>query len=264
VDAGASSLRAAAVVQTPDGKTRVIHRSRLPFSRRTVAESPTILATPLRSLLRRWRVRPDELTVGSTGIWGVKAKRALHRSLRGLAAHVRAMSDVELAWNACFHHWGEGVIVIAGTGAIAFGKAAGARSVRAGGLGPLLGDEGSGFWIGKQFLKTRPEAESVRLARRPDVVRAVAALAKRAPSRFFVEASSHLIRLAERAAAYFGRGRIVPMACHGGLFSHPRLREAFASRVSKSNVRWRLIDTDTAPEITVARLALVRKKFIVE
>src|SRR6185369_11356200 len=177
------------VVQTPDGKTRVLHKSRLPFSRRSVAESTRILATPVRALLRRWRLRPDELTVGSTGIWGGPAKSAVCRSLGGLASHVRAMSDVELAWNANFHRYGEGVLVVAGTGAIAFAKTAGRRPLRVGGLGPLLGDEGSGFWIGKQYLRTRPESEAVRLARRPDVVRAVAALAHRAPSRCFLDAS---------------------------------------------------------------------------
>ena len=154
--------------------------------------------------------------------------------------------------------------MVAGTGAIAFAKTAGRRPLRVGGLGPLLGDEGSGFWIGKQYLRTRPESEAVRLARRPDVVRAVAALAHRAPSRCFLDASNHLIRMAESAAKPFGRSRTVPIACHGGLFLEPRLRSAFGSSLSKSKTRWKLIAADDAPEVTVAQLALSRKKFIVE
>jgi N-acetylglucosamine kinase-like BadF-type ATPase len=41
-----------------------------------------------------------------------------------------------------------GVIVIAGTGSVAFGEDAGGRQARAGGWGYIFGDEGSGFAIG--------------------------------------------------------------------------------------------------------------------
>ncbi len=45
-----------------------------------------------------------------------------------------------------------GVVVIAGTGSIAYGRNAADRAARAGGWGYLLGDEGSGFWIGRRAL----------------------------------------------------------------------------------------------------------------
>lgn len=45
-----------------------------------------------------------------------------------------------------------GVVVIAGTGSIAYGRNSGDRAARAGGWGYLLGDEGSGFWIGRRAL----------------------------------------------------------------------------------------------------------------
>jgi N-acetylglucosamine kinase-like BadF-type ATPase len=41
-----------------------------------------------------------------------------------------------------------GVVVIAGTGSIAYGVDAHGKTARAGGLGPILADEGSGGWIG--------------------------------------------------------------------------------------------------------------------
>jgi N-acetylglucosamine kinase-like BadF-type ATPase len=44
------------------------------------------------------------------------------------------------------------VILIAGTGAIAFGRNASGDEARAGGWGPLLGDEGSGFAIAREGL----------------------------------------------------------------------------------------------------------------
>lgn len=45
-----------------------------------------------------------------------------------------------------------GVVVIAGTGSIALGKNENNEIVRAGGWGYILGDEGSGFYIGKNAL----------------------------------------------------------------------------------------------------------------
>jgi N-acetylglucosamine kinase-like BadF-type ATPase len=51
-----------------------------------------------------------------------------------------------------------GLVVIAGTGSIAFGRGAngsnpGGRTARAGGWGYLFGDEGGGFWIARQALR---------------------------------------------------------------------------------------------------------------
>ncbi len=46
-----------------------------------------------------------------------------------------------------------GVIVIAGTGSIAFGRNAAGKSARAGGWGYLFGDEGGGFDITRQALR---------------------------------------------------------------------------------------------------------------
>src|SRR6185369_2495578 len=45
-----------------------------------------------------------------------------------------------------------GVVVVAGTGSIAYGHDAAGRAARAGGWGYLLGDEGGGFWIGRAAL----------------------------------------------------------------------------------------------------------------
>lgn len=45
-----------------------------------------------------------------------------------------------------------GIVIIAGTGSIAYGRNAAGRAARAGGWGYLLGDEGSGFWIGRRAL----------------------------------------------------------------------------------------------------------------
>jgi N-acetylglucosamine kinase-like BadF-type ATPase len=46
-----------------------------------------------------------------------------------------------------------GLVVIAGTGSIAFGRNSGGRTARSGGWGYLFGDEGGGFWIARQALR---------------------------------------------------------------------------------------------------------------
>jgi len=48
---------------------------------------------------------------------------------------------------------GEGIIAIAGTGSIAFGRNGGGRIARAGGWGHIFGDEGSGFDLARQALR---------------------------------------------------------------------------------------------------------------
>lgn len=45
-----------------------------------------------------------------------------------------------------------GVVVIAGTGSIAYGVSQHGVAARSGGWGPTLGDEGSGYWVGRRAL----------------------------------------------------------------------------------------------------------------
>ena len=58
--------------------------------------------------------------------------------------------------------FGAGVVVIAGTGSVAFGRNAGREESRAGGWGPTLGDEGSGFWIAREGLSAIVRAHDGR------------------------------------------------------------------------------------------------------
>jgi N-acetylglucosamine kinase-like BadF-type ATPase len=45
-----------------------------------------------------------------------------------------------------------GIVVLAGTGSIAYGEDRDGRSARSGGLGAILADEGSAFWLGSRAL----------------------------------------------------------------------------------------------------------------
>jgi N-acetylglucosamine kinase-like BadF-type ATPase len=46
-----------------------------------------------------------------------------------------------------------GVLLVAGTGSIAIGRTASGTMIRNGGWGPFFGDEGGGFWIGREAIR---------------------------------------------------------------------------------------------------------------
>jgi len=63
------------------------------------------------------------------------------------------VGDMEIALQAALGA-GPGVIVIAGTGSIAYGRDAQGRTARAGGWGFAISDEGSAHWIGRAAVAT--------------------------------------------------------------------------------------------------------------
>jgi glucosamine kinase len=65
-----------------------------------------------------------------------------------LSTPVDVVGDMQIALEAAFDQ-GPGVIVIAGTGSIAYGRDRQGKTVRAGGWGFAIGDEGSAHWIGR-------------------------------------------------------------------------------------------------------------------
>ena len=80
------------------------------------------------------------------------------RALRRAVAEVIPVSPLILTHDAEIALVGgtgrrEGVVLISGTGSMAYGVNAAGRSARAGGWGPILDDEGSGYWIGLSGLR---------------------------------------------------------------------------------------------------------------
>jgi N-acetylglucosamine kinase-like BadF-type ATPase len=155
-----------------------------PVARFTVRATPIREVGPLfRAFWRRrgWTARTvGALVVAARGVWTVGERRALADRLGHLARRVSVLSDAQAA------HLGAlggrpGVLILSGTGSIVIGRDSRGRWARAGGLGPLLGDEGSAFWLGQQWLRVTTRGEDFRPARRlvtgPDAVVRVAALA---------------------------------------------------------------------------------------
>lgn len=56
----------------------------------------------------------------------------------------------------------QGLVLISGTGSIAYGVNRNGQAARAGGWGTSLGDEGSGYWIGRRALKAVARAADGR------------------------------------------------------------------------------------------------------
>src|SRR4030095_5317067 len=76
--------------------------------------------------------------------------RAIMRRI-GYRSHTIVVNDALIALVAAAGD-APGVVIIAGTGAIVYGRNANGEAARAGGWGHMIGDEGSGYWIGREAL----------------------------------------------------------------------------------------------------------------
>ncbi|HYM45018.1 MAG TPA: BadF/BadG/BcrA/BcrD ATPase family protein [Solirubrobacteraceae bacterium] len=102
--------------------------------------------------LARAGVAPDELAAGVLAVAGTDTD-SIDRHLRELRTEEWiVVNDVVGAW-ATATGARPGVGAISGTGSNVFGVGPEGRSWRAGGWGHLLGDEGSGYWLGAQSIK---------------------------------------------------------------------------------------------------------------
>lgn len=98
-------------------------------------------------------VRPRVLCVGVAGVGREPEREALWQALlaRDLADDVVIHADFTVALDDAFGD-GPGILLISGTGSVAFGRSPAGTTGRAGGWGPVMGDEGSGAWIGRRAL----------------------------------------------------------------------------------------------------------------
>ena len=121
---------------------------------REIAEKNLLAA--VRGALLAAKIKGANIRSSCVGISGISnpqvaefVKKTLRAVVRG---EVLAVGDNVIAHEAAFR--GEaGVLVIAGTGSIAYGRSEKGETARAGGEGPEKSDEGSGFWIGREAWK---------------------------------------------------------------------------------------------------------------
>jgi glucosamine kinase len=128
--------------------------------------SAGIIAGVVRDVLEsagQDRARPRVLCVGVAGVGRESERGALRQALMAhdLAEEVEVQSDFLIALEDAFGE-GPGVLLIAGTGSSAFGRSPAGNSARCGGWGPVIGDEGSGAWIGRRALSVVAAASDGR------------------------------------------------------------------------------------------------------
>jgi N-acetylglucosamine kinase-like BadF-type ATPase len=70
----------------------------------------------------------------------------------GYKARILVVNDALIALHAGVGA-AAGIVIVSGTGSIAYGRNDRGESARAGGWGHVLGDEGSGYWIGRLALR---------------------------------------------------------------------------------------------------------------
>jgi glucosamine kinase len=121
-----------------------------------IEHSAGVIAGVVRDVLEiaeRQGHKPRVLAVGVAGVGREPEREALLEALvaQQLAEEVSVMPDYAIALEDAFSD-GPGVLLIAGTGSMAFGRSPAGATARCGGWGPMFGDEGSGSWIGRRAL----------------------------------------------------------------------------------------------------------------
>jgi N-acetylglucosamine kinase-like BadF-type ATPase len=120
---------------------------------RALASAGTIVEVVRRALSAAGRLTGDTLVVGAAGAGRDPERDELRIALRneGLATSVVVTTDIEIALAAAFSD-GPGIVVSAGTGSVAVGRDRAGKRHRMGGYGWQMGDEGSGYAIGRAAL----------------------------------------------------------------------------------------------------------------
>ncbi|MGA7560125.1 MAG: BadF/BadG/BcrA/BcrD ATPase family protein [Terriglobales bacterium] len=116
------------------------------------------LHTAVRKVCTTAKISPAQIGAVCIGAAGA-ARPEIAAKIRNILAElmgvtpvsIEVVGDAEIALEAAFGA-GPGVVVIAGTGSIAYGRDAAGRIVRAGGWGFAISDEGSGHWIGRRAI----------------------------------------------------------------------------------------------------------------
>ena len=202
----------------------------------------------------------QHVCIGMSGASLAEAVQWAQQTIRELIpdSTIYVAGDHVIAHRAAFGT-SPGVLVISGTGSIAFGRNQNGETARAGGWGPNVSDEGSAFWVGREAVtaalhafdfgntngllatiaecwKVAPE-EVIRMAnasepRFPELAGPVVNAAEQgdAVARGIMERAGKA--LADLASAVIKRlwpsGGVVPVALAGGVLQgSPLVRQAF-------------------------------------
>jgi N-acetylglucosamine kinase-like BadF-type ATPase len=226
------------------------------------------LARVHRRALREARVHPAKLAGVCAGLAGgdsVPVQRSMLRWMRkAIPARAHLMTTDAAVTLAAALGESQGVIVIAGTGSIAFGRDRSGGILRVGGWGSQFDDAGSGYDIGRKAIAAALRAhdgrdkpttlasaicralqinsitKTVTMSLTPQNIAGLFPLVQEEAStggavarRLCREAAGDLAELATTIILRLRwKRRAVPVVCSGGIFrSCPLIRHAFTKRI---------------------------------
>jgi len=133
---------------------------------RALASAAIIAEVVRRALAETGRLTGDVLLIGAAGAGRDPEREELRKAMRGesLADRVVVTTDIEIALAGAFAE-GPGIVVSAGTGSISVGRDRTGRRSRVGGYGWQMGDEGSGYAMGRAALGAVSRAHDGRSPR---------------------------------------------------------------------------------------------------
>jgi glucosamine kinase len=115
----------------------------------------------------------DAAGLGLAGLRGVEHAQHVQKELRyATGVDVVVADDTAIALLGAFDG-GPGIVVVAGTGSNAFGRATDGTTARVGGYGFLLGDEGGAYWIANQAIRAALRSRDGTGPKAPGLERAV-------------------------------------------------------------------------------------------
>jgi len=154
IDAGGTKTRCVLADETRELSRATAGTVKL--MRVSEAEASTRLRAMLSEVLLTAGIASSDVTRTCIGLAGSTIQAVRDWATREIGQLVGGdlllSGDEEIALDGAFQG-GEGILVIAGTGSNIMGRAADGTRYGAGGWGPALGDEGSGYWIGHEALR---------------------------------------------------------------------------------------------------------------
>jgi len=139
-----------------DGSEQVLAQARGPGANLAAMgelEIEKVLHQVISDVLSERHLRIDAICLGMAGVDRPQEAAVVLGILMRIGQRARALvvNDALIALEAGAPVE-PGIVIIAGTGSIAYGRT-GLRAARSGGWGHVLADEGSGYWLGRQALR---------------------------------------------------------------------------------------------------------------
>lgn len=215
IDAGGTSTRA--LLADSDRILARASTGSVKLMRVGEAEATTRLHALIDQLASAAGAAPSRIARVCFGLAGVTIPAVRAWAAQAIAARTDAplllLGDEQIALDAAFH-FGPGILIIAGTGSNAVGRDAAGRLHSAGGHGPILGDEGAGFWIGLEAIRRALRARDAE----PDLSSGSAAEASASPPD---EPSTHLLHTIFQAWNLPSLPDLIELGNHRGDASRP-------------------------------------------